>query len=786
MNNIPQKYNIIRYVFENMDVIMPDGNNIKLNTSLIESMYIEKSYSTDIHPILRVRMPIEPLVWYNILKNKTKVKIRLRIVKYVYYEDNTFNYKTMFINKVFGVIIEEDTPFLSEKDYAKTQAIEGDTTPDDFADMKNLYLFLEEDLKATKNPFSGNFSGTMTDILTYLFSNANVNRVLMTPLDNKKHYDNVILSPTSLIGAINSLDEMYGFYNNGKLLFFDFNYTYLLDKSSKCTAWCRNEYTTTVITVYDNDSTNNMKQGIAFDQPKKTYYINASPSSIAISNKTMGNEHIDSNNIISVNNKDGNIKKIDTDVIQRGTGNYAFVENKYNNNFALSEQKLMIEENSIIINFSTEDIDIDALTPNKEIRVIFNDIQKNKKYGGSYRITKLYSMFQKQGDDFAPTVSIEIKRHNELTDLDYKNNLERQKKYNTSTSVITNSFPTISKTNTDKSNIEVRKFFDGTMLWENDVPDIDKSKLEPVYCQYSCFYKINIMNSSYERKRIAMIVDYNMNVMYTEDNSQFLFITKDGNVVALEGDNKTLKAIDTNGKSIWTFDLDKPEPSNKTIGHEGIIYDGNKYIYVYPKHGEIYRLNAQTGTFVMTDISEGYVSNIHGNYSQSQLYIDGVHYTYQWCGEGRLVFQNSVGDTSEVIQSKLSENVARIDMMVFNNRVYGLIYDRQEYINPSVVVMSLDMKVKFRLYPGGYTSPFMINANFITFMGNNKILVYNSNGEHIKDIDISNIPLWKYDKPAYKFVCSNSVNKAVCIAREDGDAKYPESLNTFKYVAIII
>ena len=68
-----------RYSIENVELIFEEEDEpISIEKGLVSDIFIEKDFDNDILPILNINIGLTSTLYYKILYNKTKVKIRFR------------------------------------------------------------------------------------------------------------------------------------------------------------------------------------------------------------------------------------------------------------------------------------------------------------------------------------------------------------------------------------------------------------------------------------------------------------------------------------------------------------------------------------------------------------------------------------------------------------------------------------------------------------------------------------------------------------------------------------
>jgi hypothetical protein len=251
----------------------------------------------------------------------------------------------------------------------------------------------------------------MTNVITYCLAASGISNVLMSPLDNKTSYSDILVPPLTTLGNLIYLEQQYGFYTAGALIFFDVDCNYILSATSKCTAWRNQEYKQTVFTVRDSTNADVFTPGSFVDDTEKRYYINITPKSINMNSDSVIADQIDGNNLIIIHPSSGNISTKKSKTTQRGEGTYKLLINKYNNDFCNNTALYKKGEASNILSATINDFDIDALSPNKEFQFVFENSQINNAYSGNYRICKCTFVFSKQGTDFMLLADTEFKKY---------------------------------------------------------------------------------------------------------------------------------------------------------------------------------------------------------------------------------------------------------------------------------------------------------------------------------------------------------------------------------------
>jgi len=412
-NNIPNNTRTYKYTVDSMDILFPEEvEPTKINTNFITGILLEHDFDNDYFPVFKLSVSIEPKIYFKILSNKLKVRFRLRMQKYAYDGNKDFQFKKDIVNTVFCVFMDENTPYFDETSYKESKLVERTgTTPRDLANVYSFYLFKESDLDNSKKIVNNVITNSnLTDTITYLLSTCGMKNVLMSPLQNKSIFKEILLPPLTLLNNLLYLNQQYGFYTKGALIFFDLLCMYIIESNSKCTAFIKEEYTRTVFNIKEVTNPNSFTPGSFIIEKEKENHINITPDSINIYSNSVVADQIIGNNFIIIDPKQGTVENIKPETVQRGVGTYQVLVNNYGNEYSNNDAKTRKIENNTVINVNISDFNIDAITPNKEFIFIFDNTKINSTYSGSYRLTKRIIQFKSEGNEFIMSGICEFKK----------------------------------------------------------------------------------------------------------------------------------------------------------------------------------------------------------------------------------------------------------------------------------------------------------------------------------------------------------------------------------------
>lgn len=390
------KTTIYQYMMSSFDILIPGEKTI---TERVNFFNIEKDFDNDIFPILRINTTLKPDIYYKIMSNKTTVKFRVRIDKVAIKNDEPSGMKETVVNELFIMFTDTDDVFMDQALYKKTQDIQGaGSTLTDFKEPRDFYLFKEKDILASKKQISGVVSSSnMLTMVTYLLSAAGFGNMLMTSFDNTRTYNEIILLPVTVLKNIHYLDNQYGFYRYGRMMFFDWNVGYFTKRRGISTAYKPNEYRDVHVIVNKSANPHSMTSGTYKDNEKKIYQFYVKKDNVIMSNEEVTADQVMGNKITSINTTTDTHTTASTNTTQIGSAKNDVVVNKYNNEYSVTRMAYRRHENRSVLEVALQDIDIDAMMPTKRFIFQFEDSAVQKVKGGIYRLSGVRFDFVNQG-----------------------------------------------------------------------------------------------------------------------------------------------------------------------------------------------------------------------------------------------------------------------------------------------------------------------------------------------------------------------------------------------------
>lgn len=405
-----------RYKVAECNVIGVEGVE-KIDPFKIVGITIEHDFINSFFPIFKMTTVMEPHTYKKILANKNKAKFHIRIQKYTkeLLEDKKSLY-TDWINDTFIMYWDDDESHLPDDIYEKRREIEN--IPEDQVNLHDLdntiefYFFQDKYVDNTRKLINNIFTGlTMTTCITKVFNMAGISGVLMTPLDNTKTYSGInpiILPPQDILDTLLWLDQQFGLYKTGAIMYFSHERPYILKFDGKCSAWEPEEWKQTVFLISEHHG-GDIEESISssLERPgEKIFYINTVYDSVNVTNNSI------IKNVVSGLDTDEVIPSLDvfnskeSSARTRSGTNYAKkVLNESMNPWVNDAATALVNAHDIILQVTVSNCNLEAFWPNKEATFVFEDTERNEKYKGKYKPAFEIIKFVRDGYDFTVDVS---------------------------------------------------------------------------------------------------------------------------------------------------------------------------------------------------------------------------------------------------------------------------------------------------------------------------------------------------------------------------------------------
>lgn len=418
------KYQKWRYVIKEFFILYSDGTKFEVLVDRVKSITINNAYETNLFPIFKVELVLATSTYYKILKDKKNVKFKIRVQKY--YTEIYNTEKSLYrdwINDTYDLILDDDDYNADESLVKEKKEHDYDTIADK-ADENNIiaksdnlieFFLFKSDLVNKFNTIVNDVLSNVTvnDGIQYIATKIGLNNLLMTTPHNTKTYKELFIPPLNAKQAIKFLDTYYGLYKTGMMLYSDMidNRTYLLDYSSKCTAYQKNELMETNILIplktskYSSDLCSLYRRG-----NNEKYFIIGSNNSIAIRNETVSYNAYASTDAKIVDTYSGTIATSNSTATVKDNKSIQIIENNTENIWFPDIYNSLINAKNVVIEVVLANYDISAITPNKLFKMIFEDTSLSLKYKKSLLLASVEHNLVKAGEFFTLSSILKLRQ----------------------------------------------------------------------------------------------------------------------------------------------------------------------------------------------------------------------------------------------------------------------------------------------------------------------------------------------------------------------------------------
>lgn len=410
MNYIDWK--LYKYKIETCNIKVED-ETIKFEPGMIKSFYIEKNYDNDYLPIFILNIMTNAYTYQKITNAKDAATVTLCINILVDRGEEVYESVGNYLSDVFTILPTENGTFVDKKTQENMASSstygDGAVAMTDMTNTYSLILARKKDLVSTKNVVNNIISsGTILTAASYAMSQSGCNKVLMSIPDNNTTYKELLLLPIPLINQLRYLNSYYGFYIEGAQIFFDFDRTYFLKKTAKCTAYDNTEIRDVTIMVYDKSNGNECGEGSHTDNLAKMGYINSSVDQFNINDLSSSSAQYLGNNSRIINNS-GDVSTTNQSTAGEAK-TFNIITTSSHNNYIKDETQLRLDELKCVANITSSNCDLRILTPNRCYHILSTDSTTANQVTGNFRLASIQIMFVRDGGEFSNTVEMVLKK----------------------------------------------------------------------------------------------------------------------------------------------------------------------------------------------------------------------------------------------------------------------------------------------------------------------------------------------------------------------------------------
>ena len=283
----------------------------------------------------------------------------------------------------------------------------------------NVFLFQKSLMNASNKTVNAVFTrDNIQNMVAQLLTETGHKRVLISPMENTKIYEELLVPAFTCYKAVMFLDQYFGFYKTGGMIYYDVDTLYILNTNGKCRAKQQDEWPETMFIV--TESPRSLPGNAMVIRPnEKVFYCNIAEASLNVQNyaNTMNEKYGSTAKIVVTDDTAINTTEAEQDYIDQRNTTYAYIT-KEDNQFTADIMKARMEENQANVMINANNLDIQAFTPNKTFKLTFDDTTKQEKYGKYvYRLSYAYHiMVMESGYFYSSKHRIVLKRCGIMTD----------------------------------------------------------------------------------------------------------------------------------------------------------------------------------------------------------------------------------------------------------------------------------------------------------------------------------------------------------------------------------
>lgn len=282
----------------------------------------------------------------------------------------------------------------------------------------NVFLFQKSLMNASNKTVNAVFTrDNIQNMVAQLLTETKHKRVLISPMENTKIYEELLVPAFPCYKALMFLDQYFGFYKTGGMIYYDVDTLYILNTNGKCRAKQQDEWPETMFIV--TESPRSLPGNAMVVRPnEKVFYCNIAEASLNVQNyaNTMNEKYGSTAKIVVTDDTAINTAEAEQDYIDQRNTTYAYIT-KEDNQFTADIMKARMEENQANVMINANNLDILAFTPNKTFKLTFDDTTKQEKYGKYvYRLSYAYHiMVMESGYFYSSKHRIVLKRCGTMT-----------------------------------------------------------------------------------------------------------------------------------------------------------------------------------------------------------------------------------------------------------------------------------------------------------------------------------------------------------------------------------
>lgn len=382
-------------------------------------------YETNLMHMLKLvlKLDLRRKLW--IIKHRKKLKVKFEFAKRRHEPDMTEcdECEEEFIDDTYKPLFLENDTSIDSESLIKSLEDENDTEDGD-VDQENLlnseetieiYLFNDDLTKASRKNVNKIYKKeTLQNIVAHLLTETKHPAVLMDKFENEEEYYELLVPCMPLFKSLLYLDQHFGFYETGSLIFYDLDRLYIMNLNMKEPS-CQDEEETHVNLLIDQQNYVTPGRGMIEKEDDDEYYLSLAENDLNIIKYSRSKEEETGSEfqLNMINPELGEAEAREEDFNFKAKVEYIgeermkkFITIDHENKYADKVLKYQTEANESVIYIVTQNIDVEVLCPNKVYKMIFAEEKKDKIYKEvRYRVAFHHTYFKPEGDVFMACAS---------------------------------------------------------------------------------------------------------------------------------------------------------------------------------------------------------------------------------------------------------------------------------------------------------------------------------------------------------------------------------------------
>ena len=435
---------VLRYSVKKLSFLL-DEDEVELGFSNIMGIEYLNYYDENLMSVLKLilKMDIRRKLW--LLKNRDDITVKLELVGVKFSPDleQDDEVEVPFIDDEFVPFFNENDTLPDSESIINSFSEDPDPNLDiiDHDSYMNseetieIYLFKEDIIYSSRYVYNKIFKKeTIQNMIGQMLTESEHEKVLMNKIQNEEEYTEFLVPCNPVFKCLTYIDNYFGFYESGALIFYDFDTLYILDLSmeepigKKAENCDEKDEDPEVNILIDTGSSTTPGRGIVQKDNDDKQYIILTESDINICKFSRTKEpNFGSKISLKVLNPETKLDEIDEENDFTAEIEFfgderteRFINVDKENKFYRSALKARIEEDESVAYATTYGIDINYFTPNKVFKLIFAEEKKSKVYkDAKYRLSMVHHYIkpETEGHMECGTKFILKKCNGELHDL---------------------------------------------------------------------------------------------------------------------------------------------------------------------------------------------------------------------------------------------------------------------------------------------------------------------------------------------------------------------------------